>query len=433
MEEYKIEEKKAILVGVQFPDNKDFSLDMEELAGLCEALSIRPVTSLSQSLAREDSASFIGSGKVEEVREAVLFHEANLVIFQNPLSPSQLHNLTKALPCEVLDRTQLILQIFSERAKTKEAKMQVKYATLQYMLPRLVGLRENLSRQGGASGSLSNRGSGEKQIELDKRKIQEEMAILRRELKKQEEVRKVKRQKRDRAAIPRVALVGYTNAGKSSLMNALLALSKDSQTEGVEEKDMLFATLDTTIRRIVQEKGEEFLLADTVGFIRSLPDKLLDAFHSTLEEAVEADLILQVVDYSDENYQKHMDATLDTLKKLEAGHTPILYVMNKCDKVLPLEELPKLRGEKLYISVKEKLGIKELVEKISQVLSAGLKQVDILLPYTASAYENRIRSEGKLLSLSYEEDGILISAKVPAALEAQLKITVYRNEIRDKR
>ena len=421
MEEYKIEERKAVLVGVQFPDNKDFSLDMEELSGLCEALSIRPVTSLSQSLAREDSASFIGSGKVEEVREAVLFHEANLVIFQNPLSPSQLHNLTKALPCEVLDRTQLILQIFSERAKTKEAKMQVKYATLQYMLPRLVGLRENLSRQGGASGSLSNRGSGEKQIELDKRKIQEEMAILRRELKKQEEVRKVKRQKRDRAAIPRVALVGYTNAGKSSLMNALLALSKENQAEGVEEKDMLFATLDTTIRRIVQEKGEEFLLADTVGFIRSLPDKLLDAFHSTLEEAVEADLILQVVDYSDENYHKHMDATLDTLKKLEAGHIPMLYVMNKCDKALPLEELPKLRGEKLYISVKEKLGIKELVEKISQVLSAGLKQVDILLPYTASAYESRIRSEGKLLSLSYEEDGILISAKVPAALETQLK------------
>ena len=422
MEEYKIEERKAVLVGVQFPDNKDFSLDMEELSGLCEALSIRPVTSLSQSLAREDSASFIGSGKVEEVREAILFHEANLVIFQNPLSPSQLHNLTKALPCEVLDRTQLILQIFSERAKTKEAKMQVKYATLQYMLPRLVGLRENLSRQGGASGSLSNRGSGEKQIELDKRKIQEEMAILRRELKKQEEVRKVKRQKRDRSAIPRVALVGYTNAGKSSLMNALLALSKENQAEGVEEKDMLFATLDTTIRRIVQEKGEEFLLADTVGFIRSLPDKLLDAFHSTLEEAVEADLILQVVDYSDENYQKHMDATLDTLKKLEAGHIPMLYVMNKWDKVLPLEELPKVRGEKLYISVKEKLGIKELVEKISQVLSAGLKQVNILLPYSASAYESRIRSEGKLLSLSYEEDGILISAKVPAALEAQLRV-----------
>ena len=422
MEEYKIEERKAVLVGVQFPDNKDFSLDMEELAGLCEALSILPVTSLSQCLAREDSASFIGSGKVEEVREAVLFHEANLVIFQNPLSPSQLHNLTKALPCEVLDRTQLILQIFSERAKTKEAKMQVKYATLQYMLPRLVGLRENLSRQGGASGSLSNRGSGEKQIELDKRKIQEEMAILRKELKKQAEVRKVKRQKRDRAAIPRVALVGYTNAGKSSLMNALLTISKENQAEGVEEKDMLFATLDTTIRRIVQEKGEEFLLADTVGFIRSLPDKLLDAFHSTLEEAVEADLILQVIDYSDENYQKHMDATLDTLKKLKAGHIPMLYVMNKCDKVLPLEELPKLRGEKLYISVKEKLGLKELVEKISQVLSAGLKQVNIRLPYTASAYESRIRSEGKLLSLSYEEDGILISAKVPAALEAQLEI-----------
>ena len=198
-------------------------------------------------------------------------------------------------------------------------------------------------------------------------------------------------------------------------MNALLSFSKEQLAEAVEEKDMLFATLDTTIRRIVLEKGEEFLLADTVGFIRSLPDKLLDAFHSTLEEAVEADLILQVIDYSDPNYRKHMDTTVETLKKLGASHIPTLYILNKCDKVLPLETLPKLRGEKLYISVKEG------TDAITKALSARLRLIKVLLPYKESAWENRIRSEGKLLSLSYEEEGILLQARVPISLEERLK------------
>ena len=204
-------------------------------------------------------------------------------------------------------------------------------------------------------------------------------------------------------------------------MNALLSFSKEQLAEAVEEKDMLFATLDTTIRRIVLEKGEEFLLADTVGFIRSLPDKLLDAFHSTLEEAVEADLILQVIDYSDPNYRKHMDTTVETLKKLGASHIPTLYILNKCDKVLPLETLPKLRGEKLYISVKEGIGIKEVADAVTKALSARLRLIKVLLPYKESAWENRIRSEGKLLSLSYEEEGILLQARVPIFLEEKLK------------
>ena len=235
-----------------------------------------------------------------------------MVVFDNGLSPIQLRNLSRDLDCPVMDRTTLILEIFSARAKTREAKLQVEVARLQYMLPRLVGLHDALSRQGGASGAMSNKGAGEKKLELDRRRLEQRLTTMRRELEKISGERETQRKKRAASGIPRVALVGYTNAGKSTVMNAMLSAYDGEGEKMVYEEDMLFATLDTTVRRITPPDQNDFLLSDTVGYISNRPHSLVKAFRSTLEEVREADLLIQVIDYSDENYTEHIRVTEET-------------------------------------------------------------------------------------------------------------------------
>ncbi len=416
--------RRAVLVGARcgITSEEEFDIGMDELRGLTKACDIEPVFTVTQNLSSEDAATYIGSGKIEEIKALIGMYDIDTAIFNNTLSPSQLGNLSKALDVEVIDRTGLILLIFAERAKTREARLQVDYAQLKYMLPRLVGLRANLSRQGGTGGSLSNKGSGEKQIELDRRKIEKEMSILRRELTEVEKTRKLQRSRRSTAGIPLVALVGYTNAGKSTLMNKLIDTCGVDAGQKVYVQDMLFATLDTTVRKLETSAGRTFLLSDTVGFINDLPTDLVNAFHSTLEEALYADLILEIVDSSDQNHLMHSEVTSQTLAKLGAGGIPRITVMNKAEELSDIQ-IPRVSGDKIYISAKYGTGISELMDLIEKKLSEHLVPCELRIPYEKSGIENQLRSSSHIISIEYESDHIRIRAFLD--LRSQGKYSEY--------
>lgn len=355
--------ERALLLGVDLHDGEDFERSMEELGQLVEACGMEPVGRLTQNLPKLYQALYMGKGKLLEVQEYLRAGDIDVLVFDRSLTPTQLRNLDRLLDCPILDRTTLILEIFAARAKTREAKLQVESARLQYILPRLSGMHRALSRQGGGSG-LANKGAGEKKLELDRRRIEKRMSELRRELEKIERERKTQRKRRQEGSIPRVALVGYTNAGKSTLMNGILDKYTRDAAKKVLEKDMLFATLDTTVRRISVGPGEEFLLSDTVGFIHQLPVGLIKAFRSTLEEAKEADLLLHVLDYADESYRKQRQVTEETLEGLGAGDIPVIYIYNKADLRMDASGLPVIRDNRIYLSAKTGAGIPELVNMI---------------------------------------------------------------------
>lgn len=439
-----LERKRAVLVGVNIGADAQFDVSMQELAGLAEACGYEPADRITQRLSQPENATYIGPGKVQEVKEALYLCDAESVLVLNALSPAQLANLTKELEAEVLDKTGLILNIFGERARSAEAKMQVEYARLQYMLPRLVGLRQNLSRQGGTGGSMSNKGSGEKQIELDRRHIEKRMAELRRGLAAVESDRETMRKRRRSAGIPLVSLVGYTNAGKSTLLNQMLDTYCPDEEKRVMEKDMLFATLDTTVRKIGLGNGRDFLLSDTVGFIHDLPHDLVKAFRSTLEEARLSDLLLQVVDCSDPHYERQIAVTEQTLRELGAGHIPMIYVMNKADKALSAEQetdrtdgaenasretgtaaagtelheggwerpLPYVTGNRIYLSAKTGAGIEELTELITEQLFGKRICCSFLIPYSDASAEHRLRAASEVLGTEYREDGIYMRCRL---------------------
>ena len=400
------EKQKVLLVGVNLNDEFYFFNSMSELEELVKACQMLPIGSVVQNLKEINSAFYVGSGKLEEIKDKINELHPDLVVFNNELSPSQLKNLELKLDIQILDRTSIILNIFALRAKTNEAKMQVEISKLRYMLPRLSGLHLSLGRQGGGSG-FSNKGSGEKQIELDRRIIEDRISKLNKELSEIETRRNIQRRKRSDSEIPLVSLVGYTNAGKSTLLNTLVDLSLSDESKKVYEEDMLFATLETSIRKIKIKDGKEFLLSDTVGFIRELPHMLIKAFRSTLYEVKNSDLLIHVVDFSNEEYEENIRVTNSTLKEIGADNIPVIYVFNKCDEVNDIK-LPYVDGNKVYISAKNNIGINELINVISNNIFKEYVTCKMEIPFKRGDIVSYLKEKYDFISTQYTNDGTLI-------------------------
>lgn len=403
--------ERGILVGVNLQKDGHFDYSMEELANLAEALNVEVVGMVTQNLERVTPSHYVGTGKIEEIKSFFEEANANLIIFNDELSPSQIRNLERELQCKVIDRTMLILDIFSRRAKTREAQLQVELAQLQYMLPRLVGLHASLSRQGGGTGGgFKNRGAGETKLELDRRKIEDQISKIKKELEVVKDQRETQRKQRRKNAMPVVSIVGYTNAGKSTIMNQLLAKVGQDNTKQVFEKDMLFATLDTSVRHIELEDNKSFLLTDTVGFVSKLPHHLVKAFRSTLEEAREADLLLHVVDVSNEEYRFMMDVTNETLKAIDIENIPTLYVYNKSD--LANVEYPLVSGDNIWLAAKENVGLDELLQLIRKQIFANYLTCKMLIPYDEGAVVSYLNEHATILETAYEETGTLLKLEL---------------------
>ncbi|KGA96554.1 GTP-binding protein [Alkalihalobacillus alcalophilus ATCC 27647 = CGMCC 1.3604] len=397
------EQQVAILVGAELQQQSSHERSMDELEQLAFACEVAVEAKVSQRLEKINPSTYIGAGKLLEVKQVLSATDANLVIFDDELSPSQIRNTEQILECKVIDRTILILDIFAQRAKTKEAKLQVELAKLQYMLPRLVGLRQSLGRQSGGVGT-TNRGAGETKLELDRRKIEEKMSILSKELERLVKQRQIQRGRRQKQEMPVVALVGYTNAGKSTLMNAFLQFGTNaSDKKYVFEENMLFATLETSVRKVTLPKNRSFLLTDTVGFVNKLPHHLVKAFRSTLEEVKEADLLLHVVDYSNPNYEQQIQVTNETLKEIGVENIPMIYLFNKSE--LVDDKFHINREDSLYVSAREKKGFEALLQTLELSLFATDVKVEFLFPYTAGEHVHYFQNHADVLEMEHQETG----------------------------
>lgn len=406
----------AVLVGLNTDqDPLQFERSMKEMKALAEAAFLTVRETFTQSLPKMSAGYYIGTGKIEEIHAYLQMTGISVVLFDNQLSPIQLRNLSDALDAEILDRTNLILRIFSDRAKTREARLQVDYARLQYALPRLVGMHEELGRQGGTSGAMSNKGAGETKIELDRRKIEHQIHEIKKGLDIVDKERATQRKQRISSGLPRIALVGYTNAGKSTILNQLLAMYGSDEEKKVFEKDMLFATLDTTVRKIVPGKDRlPFLLSDTVGFISNLPTTLVKAFRSTLEETKYADILLIVSDLSDPEYRENLKVTMKTLDEIGAGEIPRIFVFNKSDLVKETRSafisVPGIQKEdrRITMSAKSEADVEKLIDLIEDGINASRKECTMLIPYTDGKALNAMMTTSKLDILEYTESGTKI-------------------------
>ena len=406
--------ERVILVGVWTSGTLDEAeRSMQELAALAETAGTQVLDGLIQRRDKPDAATYIGSGKALEIKRIVQSSGADSVICDGELSPGQLRNLEDIIKVRVVDRTWLILDIFAQHAKSREGKAQVSLAQMTYMLPRIRGWGEALSRQG--AGVLA-RGPGETKIETDRRRIRDQMAKLRKELKAMGQIREIQRSTRRKAAIPSVAIAGYTNAGKSSLLNRLTGA-------GVLVEDALFATLDPTVRKVQTPSGRNITVTDTVGFVRHLPHELIEAFRSTLEEISQSDLLLHILDGSDPAPEAQLAAVKEVLSEIGASSVTELVVINKID-IANLDTLMRLKTllpEALLISAQTGEGIDKLLIAIDEELSKLDLQIDLVLPYSAAALIAKTHNVGQVTLLEHTEIGTRIVASVPAKLAVELK------------
>lgn len=401
--------KKAIIVGIKINNQKDFDYMMDELENLVYANNINVSERLVQNLDKIHAGHYLGSGKIEELKKIIAETDVDMVIFNDELSPYQIRNLEEFLDIEVIDRTQLILDIFYKRAKTKEAKLQVEIARLQYELPRMRTSRdEKLDQQSGASGT-SNRGAGETKLEINYRTIKHRIQLLNKELENVIKERDIQRKQRKKNQISVVSLVGYTNAGKSTIMNKFVNKFNKGESKEVFEKDMLFATLETSVRNITLPDRKKFLLTDTVGFVSNLPHHLIKAFRSTLEEVREADLLIHVVDYSSIHYKNMMQTTDSTLAEVGVKDIPVIYVYNKAD--LTEKEIPADDGDSIYISAKNDIGLDLLLEKIYYKIFQDYEKAVFLIPYNKGEIVSHFNENASVLDIKHEENGTKITAE----------------------
>ncbi|EGG81513.1 GTP-binding protein HflX [Lachnospiraceae bacterium 2_1_46FAA] len=404
--------EKVILVGVSVEENDDTEKSLDELEELARTAGAVTVGRVIQKREQIHPGTYVGKGKIDEIKELLWETEATGIICDDELSPAQLGNLQDALDTKVMDRTLIILDIFAERASTSEGKIQVELAQLKYRQSRLVGLGKSLSRLGGGIGT---RGPGEKKLEMDRRLIKGRIAQLNRELKEVKRHREVTREQRNRNHLPVVAIVGYTNAGKSTLLNKLTGAS-------VLEEDKLFATLDPTTRGLKLQSKQEILLTDTVGFIRKLPHHLIEAFKSTLEEAKYADIILHVVDASNPQLDEQMHIVYETLQQLEVVNKPIITAFNKQDKADGEMIIRDFKADYIVkISAKTGEGLSGLLETIEEVLRQQKVLVERIYSYAEAGKIQLIRKYGELLTEEYREEGIFVKAYVPVEIYGKIQ------------
>ncbi|MFL1695731.1 GTPase HflX [Weissella kandleri] len=390
-----------------------FDYQMTELANLAQANQMQVVGTLTQKLDRPIAATYFGKGKVDELRVAVEANGAEMVVVNDELSPSQIRNLENVTGARIIDRTALILDIFASRAKTRLAKLQVEMAQLQYQLPRLrTSLNIRLDQQtGGGGGSFTTRGSGETKLETSRRLVEQQIAGIKKEIAEIDVDDQNRRKHRDELLMPTVALVGYTNAGKSTVMNQLVERFGANQSKTVLQADMLFATLETSVRKIFLPENQTILLSDTVGFVSKLPHQLVAAFKATLVEAAQADLLLQIVDFSDPNYQAMMDTTQQTLAEIGVKDIPMVTIYNKADR-LENVQYPEAAGDGIVLSAQDAASIDYLVTVLQQKLFADLKTYQLLVPFDQGQVVAKLNEDAIILATEYEADGTLLQVRL---------------------